>query len=93
MISNTTKITDLQTKKLDKSSFDQEVLKLKDYVNESHITSTTQPKDEFRYLMEDVDESSSEYGIEVTGITGFSSSPHHFNKKAYDLKISKNSLL
>ena len=58
---------------------------LKKYVNESHITSTSHPKDAFRYLMDEVDESSS-----VTGITDFSNSPHHFNKKAYDLKITKD---
>ena len=63
---------------------------LKKYVNESHITSTSHPKDAFRYLMGDVDESSSEHDMEVTGITDFSNSPHHFNKKAYDLKITKD---
>ena len=45
---------------------------LKKYVNESHITSTSHPKDAFRYLMGDVDESSSEHDMEVTGITDFS---------------------
>ena len=44
---------------------------LKKYVNESHITSTSHPKDAFRYLMGDVDESSSEHDMEVTGITDF----------------------
>ena len=63
---------------------------LKKYVNESHITSTSHLKDAFRYLMGDVDESSSEHDMEVTGITDFANSPHHFNKKAYDLKISKD---
>ena len=63
---------------------------LKKYVNESHITSTLHPKDAFRYLMGEVDESSSVHDMEVTGITDFSNSPHHFNKKAYDLKITKD---
>ena len=63
---------------------------LKKYVNESHITSTSHPKDAFRYLMDEVDESSSVHDMEVTGITDFSNSPHHFNKKAYDLKITKD---
>ena len=46
-------------------------------------------KDEFRYLMEDVNESSSEERIRVDGIVDFSNSPHEINKKAYDLKLTK----
>ena len=69
---NTSAISDLKTKKLDKFDFGVEVLKLtqeyKDYVNKSHITSSSNLKDEFRYLMEDVDESSSMHDITVTGI-------------------------
>ena len=37
--------------------------------------------------MEDTDESSSEYNIEVLGIVDFSNSPHQINKKAYQLKL------
>ena len=40
--------------------------------------------------MEDVDDSSSESNIRVTGITDLASSPHTFNKKAYDLLLFKN---
>ena len=64
--------------------------KIKKYVDESHITSSTNFKDEFRYLMEDIDESSSEINIVVTGITDLAESPHTFNKKAYDLFKKKN---
>ena len=46
-------------------------------------------KDEFRYLMEDVNESSSEERIRVDGIVDFSNSSHEINKKAYDLKLTK----
>ena len=53
----------------------------KKYVDESHITSSTNSKDEFRYLMKDADESSLEFNIAVTGITDLVKSPHTFNKK------------
>ena len=56
-------------------------------IHESHITSSTQKRDAFRYLMEDTDESSSENNIEVLGIRDFSESPHQINKKAYSLKL------
>ena len=47
----------------------------------SHITSS-HLKDEFRYLMEDVDESSSLHDMTVTGINDLQKSPHLFNKKS-----------
>jgi len=56
-------------------------------IHESHITSSTNKKDAFRYLMEDTDESSSENNIEVLGINDFPESPHQINKKAYTLKL------
>ena len=40
--------------------------------------------------MEDVDESSSESDIVVTGITDLAESPHSFTKKAYDLLLFKD---
>ena len=60
-------------------------------ISEEGISSTSHAKDEFRFLMEDVDESSSESGVAVTGIVDFQQSPHKFNKKAYALKIDKRS--
>ena len=56
-------------------------------IHESHITSSTNKKDAFRYLMEDTDESSSENNINVLGINDFPESPHQVNKKAYFLKL------
>ena len=56
-------------------------------IHESHITSSTNKKDAFRYLMEDTDESSSENNIDVLGINDFPESPHQINKKAYTLKL------
>ena len=93
---NTSAIRDLKTKKVDKFDLGVEVLKLtqeyKDYVNKSHITSSSHLKDEFRYMyiMEDVDESSSMHDITVTGINDPPRSPHLFNKKAYDLQNHKD---
>ena len=62
-----------------------EITSLTDFVSqsihESHITSSTQKKDVFRYLVENTDESSSENNIEVLGINDFPESPHQINKK------------
>ena len=58
-------------------------------INESHISSLTNKKDVFRYLMEHVDESSRGNNIIVDGISDFSGSPHNVNKKVYSLKMGK----
>ena len=60
--------------------------KLKEYTIDSHSL-----KDEFRYLMENFNESSSENGIRVDGIGDLKKSPHKVNKKAYNLKLTKHS--
>ena len=60
-------------------------------LNKNTITATSHPKDEFRYLMEDVNQSSSESNVVVTGIIGFPQSPHKINKTAYALRINKRS--
>ena len=70
---------------------DTKIEKIKRRIARSNITATSHPKDEFRYLMEDVDESSSESNTSVTGIVDFQQSPHKINKKAYALKIDKRS--
>ena len=64
-------------------------VRLKKYVDDSHST-TGLPKDSFRYLMEEVDESSSESGITETAIVDFPNSPHLYNKKAYAFKVAKD---
>ena len=56
-------------------------------IHESHITSSTNKKDAFRYLMEDADELSSKNNIDVLGINDFPESSHQINKKAYTLKL------
>ena len=60
-------------------------------IAENGISATSHPKDEFRYLMEDPLQSSSESNTVVTGIVDFQQSPHKINKKAYALKINKRS--
>ena len=85
------KITNLETPTSNsdaatKKYLDDEVKKTKDGIIDSHSL-----KDEFRYLMEDVNESSSESNIEVDGISDLEKSPHKHNKKAYDLKLKKTS--
>ena len=58
-------------------------------LNETHISSSVNKKDAFKYFMEDTDESSSENNIDVLGINDFPKSPHQVNKKykkAYFLK-------
>ena len=64
-------------------------VRLKKYVDDSHNT-TNLPKDSFRYVMEEVDESANESGITETAIVDFPNSPHLYNKKAYDFKVAKD---
>ena len=70
---------------------DSKIDGLKKKINKNTISTTSHPKDEFRYLMEDPLQSSSETNIVVTGIVDFQQSPHKINKKAYALKINKRS--
>ena len=70
---------------------DTKIEKIKKRIARNNITATSHPKDEFRYLMEDPLQSSSESNIVVTGIVDFQQSPHKINKKAYALKIDKRS--
>ena len=70
---------------------DSKIDDLNKKITKNTITATSHPKDEFRYLMEDPLQSSSESNIVVTGIVDFQQSPHKINKKAYALKIRKRS--
>ena len=60
-------------------------------IKESHISSSASKKDAFRYIMEEVDESTSENNIIVDGIKDFPASPHDVNKKAYIFRMGKGS--
>ena len=70
---------------------DSKIDDLNKKITKNTITATSHPKDEFRYLMEDPLQSSSQSNIVVTGIVDFQQSPHKINKKAYALKINKRS--
>ena len=88
---NNNKIINLPEPTEDNDAVNMEFLDSKiDDLNKNKITATSHPKDEFRYLMEDVNESSSESNVVVTGIIGFPQSPHKINKKAYALRINKD---
>ena len=56
-------------------------------LNETHISSSVNKKDAFKYLMEDTDESLSENNINILGINDFPESQHQLNKEAYFLKL------
>ena len=53
------------------------------YVDQSHLSQSGIQKNEFLYLMQDVNESSSESNITVLGILKFPQTPHTLNKNAY----------
>ena len=94
---NNNKIINLQTdSKNSKSAVNVELMENKittmrdlvtQKIHESQIVNSGRKRDAFRYLMENVLESSSENNIEVLGIVDFSNSPHQINKKAYQLKL------
>ena len=83
------KITNLGDPTDDKDAVNMKFVDAK--ISENGISATSHPKDEFRYLMEDPLQSSSESNIVVTDIVDFQQSPHKMNKKAYALKIDKRS--
>ena len=62
----------------------------KDFVEKSHVSQSGLQKNVFLYQMADVNESSSESNITVTGIKDFPNTPHTLFKKAYHFTIGKN---
>ena len=62
----------------------------KDFVEKSHVSQSGLQQNVFLYQMTDVNESSSESNITVTGINNFSNTPHTLFKKAYQFTIGKN---
>ena len=59
-------------------------------INESHISRSTGKRNVFKYIMDDVNESTNESNIIVVGITDYDESPHDLNKKAYSFRMGKN---
>ena len=62
----------------------------KGYVDKSHLSQSGIQKNEFLYLMQDVNESSSESNITVLGIKKFPQTPHTINKNAYKFLMRKD---
>ena len=62
----------------------------KDFVEKSHVSQSGLQQNVFLYQMTDVNESSSESNITVTGIKDFPNTPHTLFKKAYHFTIGKN---
>ena len=75
---------------LEETSSDKDAAHKK-YVDESHIRPSGYYTNSFRYLMEDIDESSSENNIEVIAIGSYAASIHQINKNAYQLSLIKDS--
>ena len=69
---------------------DQTDAATKSYVDKSHVSQSGMQQNVFLYQMTDVNESSSESNITVTGIKTFPNTPHTLFKKAYHFTIGKN---
>ena len=62
----------------------------KHLVDQSHPSQSGIQKNEFLYLMQNVNESSSESNITVSGMKKFSQTPHSINKSAYKFTMRKD---
>ena len=66
----------------------------KKYVDEnilkSNITPSHTPKNVFQYLMDDVNEWTTEYGVKVGSINNLAESPHSWDKKVLNITPVKN---
>ena len=63
----------------------------KEYVDRAFISPSGSMKNVFQYIMDDVNETSSEFGITVLGILDFPQSPHLLNKKAIKFQMGLQS--
>ena len=59
----------------------------KKYVDRKFISPSGSMKNVFQYIMNDVNETASEFGIKVLGILDFPQSPHLLNKKAIKFQM------
>ena len=59
----------------------------KKYVDRAFISPSRSMKNVFQYIMNDANETSSEFGITVLGILDFPQSPHLLNKKAIKFQM------
>ena len=63
----------------------------KEYVDQSFVDPSGSMKNVFQYIMDDVDETSSESNITVLGILDFPKSPHVFQRKA--IKFARGKMM
>ena len=61
-----------------------------DNITKSHIKPSHTPKNVFQYLMDDVNEWSSEYGIKVDKFIDLQESPHSWDKRVLKITPVKN---
>ena len=62
----------------------------KRYFDNNMIDPSHIPKNILSYIMEDIDQTSSEYGIQIDRIDDYQNSFHSYNKKVIYLKLLKN---
>ena len=64
----------------------------KDYVDKSFITPSGPMKNVLQYIMDDINETSTEFGATVSGIVDFPQTPHLTNKKAikFEMQLQSN---
>ena len=61
-----------------------------DNISKSHIKPSHTPKNVFQYLMNDVNEWSSEYGIKIDKFINLQESPHSWDKRVLKVTPVKN---
>ena len=59
-------------------------------ISKSNIKPSHTPKNVFRYLMDDVNEWSTEYGVKVGSINDLPESPHSWDEKGLNITPVKN---
>ena len=61
-----------------------------DNISKSNIKPSNSPKNVFQYLMNDVNEWSSEYGVKVESFSNLTESPHSWDKRVLNITPVKS---
>ena len=61
-----------------------------DNISKSNIKPSHSPKNVFQYLMNDVNEWSSEYGVKVESFSNLAESPHSWDKRVLNITPVKS---
>ena len=59
-------------------------------INKAQIKQAHNPKNVLKYIMDDIDQTSSEYGIEIDKIDNLDASIHYYDKRVIYLKLIKD---